>query len=91
MSLSFKGQDKTKKSIQALGSRLSFISETHIRVISKDGLDVILKIPEMEIVLFSSVPNFDVNDFTHRHAIIDQNPIDSELTFERLVRKSSNI
>jgi len=50
MSLSFKGQDKTKKAIQALGSRLSFISETHIRVISKDGLDVILKIPEMEII-----------------------------------------
>jgi len=50
---------------------------------------MVLSIPDMKIISFASVPNFDKNDFTDRHAIIDPKPLECEETFDRLLRKSS--
>jgi len=73
-----------------------FHTRDEIRLITKEGLDVIFSIDEEEnesikIVSFVTVDNFDSQNFEDPHAILEKKFISLDETFDRLVRKNQMI
>ena len=49
ISISFKGKNKSEAAMIAMASRITFFSDTQVRIISKEGLDCILDYTTMDL------------------------------------------
>jgi hypothetical protein len=91
ISISFKGRNKSEAAISALASRIRFHSADEIQIITKEGLDCILNYETLKVQSVAAIDNFDTDDFTHPHAILEKCPLGYKDTIERLMRSCNRI
>ena len=74
-----------------------FYAEDEIRVLKEDSFDIIFKFNDPEssngikILSFVAVDNFELDDFTDRHAFVEKAEIPCKDTFTRLIKRNSDI
>lgn len=103
LSLSETGAGNAQDYVSKLAKRIMFVSENKLRIINKEGLDVIFKLQEythiskkgvtkqkagLKIVSYCKIDNFDPNDFNHNHAILERRALDQSETLTRLIIRS---
>ena len=91
LSISFKGRNKSEAAIQAMASRIRFHSETEIQIVTKEGLDCILDFETMKVQSAAGIDNFDVDDFSHPHRLLQQATLEYKNTLQRLMRSCNSI
>ena len=91
ITISFKGRNKSEAAISALASRIRFHSENEIQIITKEGLDCILNYDTQIVQSVAAVDNFDPDDFSHPHALLEQTRLKYKNTVQRLMRSCNRI
>ena len=91
ISIAFKGRNRSEAAIPAMASRIRFHSEKDIEIITKDGLNCILDFNTLKVQSVASVDNFDREDFSHPHSLLEQTPLAPSDTVCRLMRTCNKI
>ena len=76
ITISFKGRNKSEAALQAMASRIRFHSEDEIQIITKEGLDCILNYKTLSVESVAAIDNFDPDDFSHPHQLLEQTTLE---------------
>lgn len=87
------GHTKSIKNIAVIGSRIMFISESEIRILNQDCLDIILAFDQagFKIKSFVALDNFNLLDHSNPHVFLQLSPLPINQTLKRLIRKNAEL
>jgi hypothetical protein len=69
LSLSIKGESKSKKALSRLARMMTFYDDNTLRIINKGGDDCLFDYKGKKVIDVNSIDNFKVNHFKFKHYI----------------------